>query len=342
VLKSPKNAAQSLMTWYHENKRDLPFRGIDNPYFTWVSEIMLQQTQVDTAVPYFNRFIERFQTVCDLARADQAEVLKYWEGLGYYRRAKHLHESAQRICDEMDGVFPSDLKTIESLKGVGRYIARAIHSIAFNQPSAAVDGNVLRVITRLTGYDEDVMKPAHARVVEGVAQSMIEHATPKDFTQALMELGATVCQKSPKCEQCPMQSMCVAYQENRQAELPVMIKKTKKTEKHYHVFVVLNAGHAFLIKRPENGLLANLYTFPQYEGSLDAAIHAFESDVAARVKDTESLFELDHVFSHQIWHLTVHRVHLTDDSMIPFVSLTNFPYAIAKAHLKIIDQIKEI
>lgn len=342
MLDNPQKAAQLLMAWYEENKRDLPFRDIANPYFTWVSEIMLQQTQVETAVPYFNRFIARFETVCELARAEQDEVLKYWEGLGYYRRAKHLHESAQRICFEMDGVFPSDLATIESLKGVGRYIARAIHSIAFNQPSAAVDGNVLRVISRLTGYDQDLMKPAHARVVERVAQSMIEHAPPQDFTQALMELGATVCQKSPKCEICPMQSMCVAYQNDTQGELPVMVKRTKKTEKAYHVFVVTQGDHVFLVKRPDDGLLANLYTFPQYEGSLKAAISTFESTFALQIKSHAPLFTLDHIFSHQVWHLSVHRVTLEDASSLSFVSLTNFPYAIAKAHLKIIDQLKEI
>lgn len=342
MLKDPKKAANQLMDWYHVHKRDLPFRGIENPYFTWVSEIMLQQTQVDTAVPYFNRFIKRFDTVCALAKASQDEVLKYWEGLGYYRRAKHLHESAQRICFEMDGGFPSDLKTIESLKGVGRYIARAIHSIAFNQPSAAVDGNVLRVITRLTGYDEDVMKPANARVVEGVAQSMIEHATPRDFTQALMELGATVCQKSPQCEICPMQSMCVAYQTGTQAELPVIVKNTKKTKKTYHVFVTTHEENVFLVKRPDNGLLANLYTFPQYEGSLKGALKAFESEFNIQMTTHEDLFELDHIFSHQVWHLHVHRVELLDNSPLSFVSLTDFPYAIAKAHLKIIDQLKVI
>lgn len=342
MLKNPKKAAHTLMTWYDVHKRDLPFRGIDNPYFTWVSEIMLQQTQVDTAVPYFNRFIKRFDTVCALAEASQDEVLKYWEGLGYYRRAKHLHESAKRICFEMNGVFPSDLPTIESLKGVGRYIARAIHSIAFNEPSAAVDGNVLRVISRLTGFDQDVMKPANARVVEGVAQSMIEHATPRDFTQALMELGATVCQKNPNCDVCPMKSMCVAYQTNTQADLPVMVKNTKKTEKTYHVFVITQENKGFLVKRPDNGLLANLYTFPQYEGDLKAALKAFESEYNIHVQRHDEAFKLDHIFSHQVWHLVVHRVDLVDDSPLSFVSLTDFPYAIAKAHLKIIDQLKVI
>ena len=342
MLNKPAQPTKKLMDWYAVHKRDLPFRGIDNPYFTWVSEIMLQQTQVDTAVPYFNRFIKRFSTVCALANADQAEVLKYWEGLGYYRRAKHLHESAQRICHEMDGVFPSDLKTIESLKGVGRYIARAIHSIAFNQPSAAVDGNVLRVISRLTGFDQDVMKPKNARLIEDTVNTMIPHATPRDFTQALMELGATVCQKKPNCAVCPLQSECVAFKDNRQAELPVVVKNTKKTEKSFHVFVVKYADKVLLVKRPEVGLLANLYTFPQFEGQFDAAKNAFENSFNVRVINHAHAFNIDHLFSHQVWHLSVHLIECADYAGLDLVSLTNFPYAIAKAHLNIIDQLKEI
>lgn len=342
MLKSSRQTAAALTTWYHANKRILPFRDIDDPYQTWVSEIMLQQTQVDTAVPYFNRFIERFPTVCQLAAAPFDAVLKAWEGLGYYRRAAHLHQSAQRICEEMNGVFPSDLKTIESLNGVGRYISRAIHSIAFNQPSAAVDGNVIRVISRLTGYHEDLSKPVNIKVIEAVAQDMMTHEEPKHFTQALMELGATVCQKRPTCEICPLKKDCFAYAHTMQSELPVIVKNTKKTEKTFHVFVALQDKKTVLVKRPNNGLLANLYTFPQYEGSLNGAKKAFENDFKTKVLSVDEAFYLDHLFSHQVWHLQVHRIALSPHAALPWVELKSFPYAIAKAHLKIIDQLKEI
>ena len=338
-MKDSKGTSQHLMDWYHENKRILPFRDIDNPYFTWVSEIMLQQTQVDTAVPYFNRFIKRFKTPCELAEADAEEVLKYWEGLGYYRRAHHLHETAKIICEKYQGVFPSDLATIESLKGIGRYIARAIHSIAFNQPSAAVDGNVIRVMSRLLTYDKDLTKAIHQKEIEAHVQSMIAHQTPRDFTQALMELGATVCQKQPKCNVCPLQEDCLAFKTQSQSSYPNLPKKTKIKALHFHVFIVGDEKSAFLVKRPDKGLLANLYTFPQFEGSLDLALSTFESTFDVKVKACDYAFDLDHAFSHQTWHLDVYKLTLEKPHQLPLVKLSDFPYAIAKAHLNIIERL---
>jgi A/G-specific adenine glycosylase len=331
--------SQKLMDWYGVNKRILPFRDIDNPYFTWVSEIMLQQTQVDTAIPYFNRFIKRFPTPCDLAHASPDEVLKHWEGLGYYRRAHHLHETAKIICEEHQGVFPSDLDTIESFKGIGRYIARAIHSIAFNQPSPAVDGNVIRVMSRLLAYDKDLTKPVHQKEIEMSVEAMIQHQTPRDFTQALMEIGAMVCQKQPKCELCPLRDDCKAYQNRTQSSYPNLPKKTKISQHTYQVFVVGNHQKAFLVKRPSIGLLANLYTFPQYELPLNDALLMFEKTYDVTVDSHQPLFELNHVFSHQTWHLKVHQLRLKNEERLKLESLSDFPYAIAKAHLNIIDKL---
>lgn len=331
--------SKDLMQWYDIHKRDLPFRGIENPYFTWVSEIMLQQTQVETAIPYFNRFIKRFKTPCELAKASSDEVLKYWEGLGYYRRARHLHESAQIICNQYNGVFPSDLEQIESLKGVGRYIARAIHSIAFNQPSPAVDGNVIRVMSRVLTYDKDLTKAPHQREIESYVGKMIQYQTPRDFTQALMELGAMVCQKQPKCEICPLKNHCLAYQSGTQSSYPNLPKKTKITHHDYIVFVIQHHGQSILVKRPDNGLLANLYTFPQYKMSLDDALRQFSEDFEVTILNHHPLFELDHVFSHQTWHLNVYQLDIKDGSKLPWVSLSDFPYAIAKAHLNIIERL---
>lgn len=338
-MNKAQEISQDLMQWYDHHKRDLPFRGIDNPYFTWVSEIMLQQTQVDTVIPYFNRFIERFKTPCDLANASSDEVLKYWEGLGYYRRARHLHESAQIICHDYNGVFPSDLEKIESLKGVGRYIARAIHSIAFNQPSPAVDGNVIRVMSRLLTYDKDLTKAHHQREIESYVGEMIQHQTPRDFTQALMELGAMVCQKQPKCEMCPLKNHCLAYDSGSQSSYPNLPKKTKISHHDYIVFVVKQGSKSILVKRPNDGLLANLYTFPQYELPLNQALNQFSKDFNLNILHHESLFELDHVFSHQTWHLKVYQIDIKEGQDIPWVSLSDFPYAIAKAHLNIIERL---
>jgi A/G-specific adenine glycosylase len=338
-MNKAQEISQKLMDWYGVNKRILPFRDINNPYFTWVSEIMLQQTQVDTAIPYFNRFINRFKTPCDLAHASPDEVLKYWEGLGYYRRAHHLHETAKIICEEHQGVFPSDLATIESFKGIGRYIARAIHSIAFNQPSPAVDGNVIRVMSRLLAYDKDLTKPVHQKEIEMSVEAMIQHQTPRDFTQALMEIGAMVCQKQPKCELCPLKDDCKAYQSGTQSSYPNLPKKTKVSPHTYHVFVVGNHQKAFLVKRPPNGLLANLYTFPQYELPLTDALLMFEKTYDVSVDSHQPLFELNHVFSHQTWHLKVYQLFLKHEERLKLESLIDFPYAIAKAHLNIIDKL---
>ena len=327
------------MQWYYENKRTLPFRDIENPYFTWVSEIMLQQTQVDTAIPYFERFIQRFPTICDCAKASEDEVLKLWEGLGYYRRAKHLHETAQWICEKHGGIFPSDLKTIESLKGIGRYISRAIYSIAFNQKAAAVDGNVIRVMSRIYGDDRDFTKTANLKALENDVYTLIDSAEPRDFTQGLMELGALVCQKKPDCDRCPFQDRCVAYNSDTIQELPYLPKKLNKTTHDYHVFVVKKDSKALLIKRDSNGLLANLYTFPQYEMALDESIKSFEKTYNVSVENASYQFDLKHVFSHQNWNLKVYYLSLKDDSNIPYVSLSEFPYAIAKAHLNILDKL---
>jgi A/G-specific adenine glycosylase len=338
-MNKAQEISQALIDWYQENKRTLPFRDIENPYFTWVSEIMLQQTQVDTAIPYFNRFIERFKTPCELAKASSDEVLKYWEGLGYYRRAHHLHETARIICEQYDGVFPSDLETIESFKGIGRYIARAIHSIAFNQPSPAVDGNVIRVMSRLQANDKDLTKTVHIREIEQSVGDMIQYQTPSDFTQALMELGAMVCQKQPKCEICPLKDDCLAYQKKTQHHYPNLPKKTKISHHEYTVLVPLNMGKSILVKRPANGLLANLYTFPQYDLELDAAIQQFSLDYHVEVTAHRPLLTLDHVFSHQTWHLKVYGIDIEHGDHLPWVSLADFPYAIAKAHLNIIDRL---
>lgn len=334
-----KAISDDLMQWYHENKRDLPFRGIDHPYFTWVSEIMLQQTQVDTMIPYFNRFIKRFKTPCELAEASFDEVLKYWEGLGYYRRARHLHASAQVICEKYNGIFPDDLAAIESLKGVGRYIARAIHSIAFNQPSPAVDGNVMRVISRLLADGNDLTKVKHQRIIEKNVEAMIQHQTPRDFTQALMELGAMVCQKKPQCAVCPLQKHCLAYQTNSQSLYPNIPQKTKVSAHQYHVFVVLDRDRSLLIKRPDEGLLANLYTFPQYELSLASALAQFSKDFNVEILRHRFRFQISHLFSHQKWDLQVYQLEIQPDATLPWVKLSDFPYAIAKAHLKIIDRL---
>ncbi len=305
-IQDPKKFAHDLTGWFRLNKRDLPFRMDKDPYRIFVSELMLQQTQIDTMIPYYERFMARFPNVKALADANLDEVMALWAGLGYYRRARFLHESARMIRDDFGGVFPSALKDIESLKGVGRYTARAIHSIAFGEPSPAVDGNVMRVMARVTGYDKDIKKNSHMREIESSLKNVIVHAHPGDFTEALMEIGALVCKKRPVCEACPLSAYCFAYEHNMQDSLPVVSRRAAKHEQHFHTFVIRSSDGFLLTKRPDTGLLGGMFAFPQYEGvSYDAARDSFEKDYGIRLENPESLGTVKHIFTHRVWHMRV-------------------------------------
>lgn len=341
-IKNTKQFAHDLCDWYRLHYRKLPFRETSEPYNILVSELMLQQTQMDTVIPYYERFIQRFPNVEALAKAPQTEVLKYWEGLGYYRRAKHLHETAKIIVSDYNGEFPNELNVIKKLKGVGDYTAGAIHSIAFNQPTPAIDGNVMRVLSRITEYPNDVSMKESSDYFETILHSLIKHETPRDFTQAMMELGALVCKKKPLCEICPLQKECLAYKHNTQENYP--IKKVKKPIQHenYFTFVLQNqAKDTLLIRRPEKGLLANLMAFPQYLGSdIELALKQFSEDFDIPVKKANYLFDIEHIFSHKKWHLHVYRIETNSDIIThKMFDLNKLPEAISKAHLKIIEKL---
>lgn len=337
-----KKFANELSNWYRENKRDLPFRKTSDPYKIFVSELMLQQTQVDTVIPYYLKFIERFPDVYALASAPVDEVLKLWEGLGYYRRARYIYDTAQMIVDEYQGVFPNQLKDIESLKGVGRYTARAIHSIAFNQPSAAVDGNVMRVMSRVMLYEKDIAKTKHMKEIESYVNNLIIHEVPSDFTQAMMELGATICTKNPRCEICPVNKYCFAYKQKEQNNYPKKSKLKAKTHEHFMVMIVRFTDQYLMIQRPKHGLLANMYEFPQFNTKdLSEAKALFNEQFNTKIVDETKVFSIEHVFTHKVWHLSIYEVSLESYEGLPLISLDNFPYAISKAHLKIIDLIKK-
>jgi len=255
--------AAPLLAWYDKNARELPWRSDTNPYRTWVSEIMLQQTQVETVIPYFERFIRRFPDLKSLASASQAEVLQEWEGLGYYTRARNLHKCAQLLCSEFNCQLPADLEALRKLPGIGRYTAGAIASIAFGLPAPALDANIRRVLARLL----ELREPAGSRTGEKTLWEAAERFLPStrfgDYTQALMELGALVCKPSaPACGDCPLRGQCLAYANGSQTELPV--RALKPTVPHYTVTAaVIRKGEEVLIaQRPQRGLLAGLWEFP--------------------------------------------------------------------------------
>ncbi len=339
-IDKPKQFAHDLCEWYRENKRDLPFRKSRDPYRIFLSELMLQQTQISTMLPYYERFIGRFPDVKSLADASLDEVLKYWEGLGYYSRARYIHESAQMIVREFDGQFPRELKTIESLKGVGRYTARAIHSIAYDEPSVAVDGNVMRVMSRVLLFDGEIKQTKNMRHIESILDNVIVHERPSDFTQALMELGALVCKKRPDCEVCPLKDKCFAYKLDKQDAYPVVSKAKPKTEHHYHVFVVRHQNRYLLRRRPSHGLLANMHEFPQYESSYETALETLQNEFSLSIAAVHSLGTQKHVFSHKVWTMQAYEVVLKRP-VDGLVNLENYPNAMSKAHHKIIEKIKE-
>lgn len=304
--------AARLLAWYDLSARDLPWRKDKTPYRIWVSEIMLQQTRVETVIPYYERFLRAFPTIEALAACDEEELRKLWEGLGYYRRAGHLKEAAIRIVERHGGVFPCEKEDIEALPGIGAYTAGAIRSIAFEQPAAAVDGNVLRVFARLTGETDDIAQTAVKRRLTRQVEERLPDRRNGDFTQALMELGATVCLPNgqPRCEVCPFASECVARLTDAVGSIPKKAKPATRRVESWTVFVLCSPdGRIHVNQRPETGLLARLWEFDKTPGRLterEAKDHLEARGVMVRA--IRRLPERTHVFSHVEWRMTAYRV----------------------------------
>lgn len=306
---------QDLINWFEKEMRDLPWRLNKDPYRVWVSEIMLQQTRVDTVIPYYQRFMEQFPTVEALAYAPEEKVLKAWEGLGYYSRARNLQSAVREVHEQYGGIVPDDPKKIAALKGVGPYTAGAILSIAYGIPQPAVDGNVMRVLSRVLSIWDDIAKPSSRKIFEEAVLHLISKENPSYFNQALMELGALVCTPtSPSCLLCPVQGHCLAFSEGVQRDLPVKTKKKSSRNIDLLTVIVQNQEGDWLVnQRPSQGLLAYLWEFPsleQQEGSPQAKqIEEFlrtDFGIEATV-EVEPWFRQDHVFSHLTWKMTVFK-----------------------------------
>lgn len=314
-MKGLHQMAQPLVEWYRQNKRELPWRDIDDPYRIWVSEIMLQQTRVEAVKPFYARFLKELPEVSDLAKAEEDKLLKLWEGLGYYNRVRNMQKAAQQIMVEYGGAFPRDYERIRKLTGIGNYTAGAISSFAFGIPKPAVDGNVLRVISRITGSYDDIMKASTKTKVEEQLEAVIPKEAACDFNQGLIELGAIVCvpNGAPKCEECPVSHLCKAYQEGIQEELPVKSKaKARKIEKKT-VFIFKDGENVAIRKRPSKGLLAGLYELPNVEGELtqeDALEYSRSIGLAPlRIKP---LGEAKHIFSHVEWQMIGYSIRVDE------------------------------
>ncbi|RED63370.1 A/G-specific adenine glycosylase [Cohnella phaseoli] len=323
---------ENLLRWYRKERRDLPWRRSRDPYHIWVSEIMLQQTRVDTVIPYFNRFMGRFPTLRHLAEAPEEDVLKHWEGLGYYSRARNLQSAAREVVERYEGAVPRVKAEVSTLKGVGPYTTGAILSIAYDQPEPAVDGNVMRVLSRYFCLEDDIARPATRVSMESLAQSLIPEGQAADFNQALMELGAMVCTpKSPSCPICPVGERCEGRLQGKERELPVKTK-AKKARPVYRVAALIEgtgafAGKVLVRQRPETGLLAQMWELPHIEvqdeeawarleegaGSLEAALA--EDGVRVRAA-TEVVGEAQHIFTHLVWRIKVLRASALEERFV--------------------------
>ncbi len=257
-----------LLKWFRENRRDLPWRQTSGPYAIWISEVMLQQTQVKTVIPYYNRWMKNFPTSAKLARAPLSRVLKSWEGLGYYTRARNLHRAARMIERDLGGKFPDSREKLERLPGVGRYTAGAIASIAFHQPEPILDGNVIRVLSRLLAFNQPVDQTGGREALWGISRGLVESAArgrAGDFNQALMELGALVCvPENPQCFLCPVQKICRAHQLKKETDFPVKTRRQKLEKLRTVAAVIWKDGKVLLEKRPLEARWGGLWTFPHW------------------------------------------------------------------------------
>jgi A/G-specific adenine glycosylase len=312
--------ASSLVTWYLANARNLPWRHTRNPYLIWLSEIILQQTRVIQGLPYYERFAEAYPTVTDLANAPEEEVLRLWQGLGYYSRARNLHYTAKQVATELNGIFPTEYASLLLLKGIGKYTAAAISSFSAGQKVAVVDGNVYRVLARVFGVNQDITSPQGQRFFAGLAQELIPEQDPASYNQAIMEFGALQCVPvSPRCESCPLQSICQAYATGRQQELPVKSKKTKVRPRFFHYFVITDGlRYIWMNKRGPGDIWTGLYDFLLTEAQISQAepvpteLVSYILGSGGVLRTTGQVYK--HVLSHQVIEAHFHEIVISDSA----------------------------
>ena len=321
--------SQILLDWYRQNHRDLPWRRTNDPYAIWLSEVILQQTRVDQGMPYWFRFLEAFPTATDLANADEQEVLRLWQGLGYYSRARNLQAAAKVIRDDYKGVFPNQYDQIRSLKGIGDYTAAAIGSIAFDLPHAVVDGNVYRFLSRLFAISTPIDSTIGKKEFSELANELLDKNNPGIFNQALMEFGAMQCKPSnPDCSICPFMQHCQSYASNSVSEYPVKSKKTKTRNRYFNYLILSDEKNTIIQKREAKDIWQGLYQFPliESENKNHVTIDLSNTDIAQYIKGTsnsmvKSSSIVKHVLSHQIIYAKFWWIKLEN---IPSMSATEY------------------
>ncbi len=295
--------AKKIISWYLGHKRDLPWRNTQNPYYIWLSEIILQQTRVQQGLPYYEKFVENFKTVEELAAANEDEVLRLWQGLGYYSRGRNLHKTAQKIAGEYAGKFPDNFKDLQKLKGVGKYTAAAIASFGFNESVPAIDGNALRVITRFFEIFDPIDSPSVQKNIFEISTDLMKNVDAGNYNQAVMELGAMVCTpKNPSCDVCPVNIECKAFENKSMGQIPMRAKKAKVSLKFFQYFVFEYNGRYWLKKRAENEIWANMYDFYlvesenlDYQENLEKCIEEFKTEVEL----VTTYPVVNHILTHQ-------------------------------------------
>lgn len=321
--------AVSLINWYKKNHRELPWRNTTDPYRIWVSEIILQQTRVNQGLPYFNKFIQRFKDLKSLANAKEEEVLKYWQGLGYYSRARNMHATAKFIYFNLEGSFPNNYTDLIKLKGIGDYTASAIASFSFNEKKAVVDGNVYRVLSRFFGVKEDINSKEGKEIIKDIAHQSIPDYEHSTYNQAIMEFGAMVCTpKSPKCNSCDLSEICFAKKHNLTTSLPLKIRKQKVKTRFFNFIIFHCKNEVLLAKRTQKDIWKHLYQFPLFETKeeIDDPLSRFDLKGELKGKHLKK-----HVLSHQLimgtfWWINVNTLPTNNNYIkVDVDDLDNFP-----------------
>lgn len=336
------NFSQKLISWYLQNKRDLPWRETKNPYKIWLSEVILQQTRVAQGLPYYKNFVKKFPTVFDLAQADEEQVLKTWQGLGYYSRARNLHHTSKHISENLNGNFPENYNDLLKLKGIGSYTAAAIASFSYQEPVAVLDGNVYRVLSRYFGIQTDISSSKAKKEFQELANRVLDKKQPSLFNQAIMEFGALQCvPKNPNCKACIFKNSCFALQKNKVAQLPIKLKKTKITQRFLNYLVFMDENENTIInKRTQNGIWKNLYEFPLLEVTEKTDLEVITQKISEMYSDQYTIKDISvfnpkeiiHKLSHQqlyilFWKISV-RGNLNKSIALSEISGYPFPIVI--------------
>ena len=322
-----------LISWYRQNGRSLPWRETNDPYLIWLSEIILQQTRVSQGLPYYTSFVKTYPTVGDMAKASEQEVLRLWQGLGYYSRARNLHAAAKYVAYELNGVFPNTYLTLKELPGVGDYTASAIASAAFGEEKAVLDGNVFRVLSRLFLIRDDISANASRKVFSQMADELLDRNMPGTFNQAIMDFGALQCSPKPKCDTCPLEHLCMAKQDGCEATLPLKLKKIKRKHRYFHYFMIANTDGLYLKRRSEKDIWQGLFELPliETESSKEPSFETVSKYFSGiQIKLEPLTFKK----VHKLTHLDVHGLFYyvepfawrnTDAQFISWKDVNNYP-----------------